>query len=132
VRERENHISNYTDSLLTRATSSSQKTTEIPLCNRQHITNTHTNKEVILTSQEHSPSLIHHTHKVRTPSNLTVPTIYKYTNLKTITKENRKYYSFYRKSQLILFHSLTNAKPKQSCNLHNLSKCVLNLIFLYF
>jgi len=37
-RERE---SNYTGSLLTRATSSSQKPYEISLCNQQEITNTH-------------------------------------------------------------------------------------------
>jgi len=72
VCERENHTRNYTGSLLTRATSSSQKLSKISLCNQQQITNPHTNKEVILTSQEHSPSLINHTHKIKTPSDLKV------------------------------------------------------------
>jgi len=58
---KKNDTNSYTGSLVTRATSSSQKTTGYSLGNQQHITTHHNLKEVILTTQEHTPSLTSHT-----------------------------------------------------------------------
>jgi len=77
--EREDHTINYIGSLLTRATSSPQKTIGYSLSNQQQITMTQHYKEVILIPQEHTPSLPFHTITVKTTSDLTDLTFYKYT-----------------------------------------------------
>jgi len=64
----------------------------IPLGNQQQITTHHTLKEVILTTQENTPSLTSHT--VRTTLWLYRYTDYKYSTGKTITREYGTYYTW--------------------------------------
>jgi len=106
-RETKDHTNNYTDLLLTRATSSRQKTTGYSLGNQQQITTHHNLKEVILTTQEHTPFLTSHT--VRTTFDLT-DTQFTRIQTKEQLQENMKQITpDYKKSQLLLIHSLTKA-----------------------
>ena len=110
-RERENYTSNYTGSLLTRATSNPQKITGYSLGNQQQITTHHNLKEVILTTQEHTHPLWLHIHSQNNPLTLQIHILQEF-KLKKNQENMEQITSDYRKSQLLLIHSLTKAQPK--------------------
>jgi len=110
-RERKDHTNNYTSSLLTRATSSPQKTIGYSLSNQQQITTHHNLKEVILITQEHTLSLTSHTQSEQ-PSDLTVTQFTRIQTKEQLQENMEQITPDYRKSQLLLIYSLTKAQPK--------------------